>query len=128
MIPARWRPKDPHVIFTALLWPIKEEEFLLVLPPARWQTMLETLRTKALSDERVATFERVVGATSAQLLLDKAGRFCLPDHLAVPAGLEQHAQFVGRLEKFEIWSPQRYHAATPDEKTVAAAVAKEFNL
>ena len=39
MIPARWRPKDAKVIFTAVLWPIKAEEFLLVLPPERWQVL-----------------------------------------------------------------------------------------
>src|SRR5256885_9660186 len=35
MIPARWRPKDPKVVFTAILWPIEAEEYLLVLPPER---------------------------------------------------------------------------------------------
>ena len=49
--------------------------------------LLDTLKTKSLHDKRVATLERVIGATSAPLLLDKVGRFCLPDHLALPAGI-----------------------------------------
>ena len=128
MIPAKWRPKDVKVVFTAILWPINVETFLLVLPPERWQMLLETLRPKSLNDERVATLERVIGATSAPLLLDKVGRFCLPDHLAIAAGIEKDAQFVGRLQKFEIWGPSRYQAATPEDKRLAAAVAREINI
>ena len=128
MCPAKWRPKDAKVVFTALLWPINVEECLLVLPPERWQMLLDTLKTKSLHDKRVARLERVIGATSAPLLLDKVGRFCLPDHLALPAGIDKDAQFVGRLEKFEIWSPNRYQAATPQDKSVAAAVAEEINI
>jgi len=128
MIPAKWRPKDPKVVFTAILWPIQAEEFLLVLPPERWKTLLETFKTKPLSDKKAATLERVIGATSASMLLDKAGRFCLPDHLAIPAGIDKEARFVGRLEKFEIWSPKRYQAATPQEKSVAAEYAAEINI
>jgi division/cell wall cluster transcriptional repressor MraZ len=128
MIPAKWRPADGNVVFTAVLWPINVEEFLLVLPPERWQMLLDALKTKSLNDKRVATLERVIGATSAPLLLDKVGRFCLPDHLAVQAGIGKEAQFVGRLQKFEIWSPKRYRTATPEDKSVAAAMAEEINI
>jgi len=128
MVPAKWRPKDPKMVFTAILWPIKLEEFLLVLPPERWQKLLETFKTKPLSDQRVAALERVIMATSAPLLLDKVGRFCLPDHLAVPAGIEKEAQFVARVGKFEIWTPARYKTASPQDKSVAADFASEINI
>jgi len=128
MIPAKWRPKDSRVVFTAILWPIEIEECLLVLPPERWRILLETLKTKSLNDKRVATLERVIGATSGPLLLDKVGRFCLPDHLSKPAGIEQEAQFVSRVQKFEIWSPARYLAAISEDKSVAAAMAVEINI
>jgi MraZ protein len=128
MIPAKWRPKDPKVVFTAILWPIEAEEYLLVLPPERWRALLETFKTRPLSDKKAATLERVIGATSASMVLDKVGRFCLPEHLSGPAGLDKDALFVGRLEKFEIWSPKRYQAATALEKSVAAQYAAELNI
>ena len=128
MIPAKWRPKNPDVVFTVLLWPISVEEFLLVLPPERWQVMLDKLKMKSLHDTRVATLERVIGATSAPLLLDKVGRFCLPDHLAKPASIDKEAVFVGRLDKFEIWHPKRFHSGATQEKATAAAVAQEIEL
>src|SRR3954471_6175113 len=80
MVPAKWRPKNRSVLFTVILWPIKIEDFLLVLPPERWQVMLDKLKTKSLLDKGVAAFERVVGRTSAQLTLDQVGRFCLPEN------------------------------------------------
>lgn len=128
MIPAKWRPKDPKVVFTAVLWPIEVEEFLLVLPPERWQRLLEKLKTNSLNDKRVATLERVLGTTSVPLVLDKVGRFCLPDALAGKAGIEEEARFIGRVDKFEIWSPKRCTVVTPEDKALAAAVAEELNL
>lgn len=128
MVPAKWRPKDSSVVFRVILWPIKTEDFLLVLPPERWRVLLNKLKIKSLQDKRVAALERTIGSTSAQLTLDKVGRFCLPDHLTGPAAIGDEATFVGRLDKFEIWSPKRLKAATADDKTVAASVAEEIDL
>ena len=99
-----------------------------VLPPERWQMLLDAFKTKSLSDERVAALERVIGATSERLVLDKVGRFLLPDHLAKPAGLEKEVQFVGRLGKFEIWNPERRVVASPEDKTLASTVVQEINI
>src|SRR5882672_7764754 len=87
MLPAKWRPKNPDVLFTVLLWPIIAPECLLVLPPERWQLMLDKLKTQKLQDKRVAAFERVVASTAAKLSLDRVGRLCLPETLTGPAGI-----------------------------------------
>lgn len=128
MIPAKWRPQDKAVVFTAILWPLNVEDFILVLPPARWQLMLDKLKANSLHDQRAATLERVIGETSAPLELDKVGRFCLPENFAKAIGLDKEAVFVGRLDKFEIWSPKRYDAEVSVNKSLAAAYAEEINL
>jgi MraZ protein len=129
MLPAKWRPQNPNLVFRAILWPIAVEQFLLVLPPERWQLMLEKLQTgTSLQDKRVASLERVIAATSAVLPLDKVGRLCLPENLVKGAALEREVEFVGRLNKFEIWNPARYQAITPEDKTVAASIADQVNL
>src|SRR5262245_20622808 len=128
MMPARWRPEDPNVLFTFILWPINVEEYLLVLPPERWRVMLDKLKTQSLGDEGVASIERVIGSTSAQLTLDRAGRFSLPEHLMGPAGLTDKAEFVARLHLFEIWTPERRAVAVVKDKTLAASEAKRINL
>jgi len=128
MVPAKWRPKNRNVLFTVVLWPIEIEDFLLVLPPERWRVMLDKLKTKSLQDRRVAALERVIGSTSAQLTLDSVGRFCLPETLTMPAEIDKEATFVGRLDKFEIWSPKRLQVSAPQDKSLAASVAQEIDL
>ena len=96
--------------------------------PQRWQVMLDKLKQKSLHDKRVATLERVIGATSVPLSLDKVGRFVLPEDLAKAVGIGKEAQFVGRLDKFEIWSPKRFQTATSEDKGMAASVAEEIDL
>ena len=128
MIPSKWRPKTPKVVFTVILWPIQVEEFLLVLPPERWQVMLDKLKGGSLQDRRQAMLERVIGSTSAPMTLDKQGRFCLPENLAGTVGIGKEAEFVGRLDKFEIWSPERYRESVAEDKSAAASFAAEINL
>jgi MraZ protein len=128
MIPARWRPKDPSIVFTVLAWPINSEEFLLVLPPERWRVMLDKLKQRSLHDPRVATLERVIGSTSAPLTLDRVGRFVVPEHLSKLVGIGKEVKFVGRLDKFEMWSPERYAQSKVEDKGLAAQVAAEIDL
>lgn len=128
MIPVEWRPRDRKIVFTVLLWPIEEPRYLLVLPPERWQQMLEKVKTMSLHDERNATLLRVLGASSTQLVLDRIGRFRLPEGLAAEAGIEKEVMFVGLVERFEMWSPDRRKADIAKDRKVAASVARENNL
>jgi MraZ protein len=128
MIPAKWRPDDASVVFRVLPWPVNVEECLLVLPPERWDLMMQKLKVNKMQDKRVAALERVLGGTSAALTIDKVGRFCLPENLAKAAALEKEAVFVGRLDKFEIWSPARYRTSTIQDKILAASVVEEIDL
>jgi MraZ protein len=128
MMPAKWRPKDPNVVFTAILWPVSLEEFLLVLPPDRWQLMTEKLKMQKLQDKRVAAVDRVISSTSAQLTLDRVGRLALPEHLIAPLGITDRATFVARSSSFEIWQPQRRIAAAVEDKTLAASIINEIDL
>jgi division/cell wall cluster transcriptional repressor MraZ len=86
------------------------------------------LNEMSLSDEEAAVVERVIGGNSAHLILDKAGRLCLPEELAAVAGLRKEAMFVGRLNKFEIWEPGRFNENNKGNEAVAAAAIKNLNL
>lgn len=128
MLPSRWRPADKKTVFHAVLWPIGQNQHILVLPPERWNLMLAKLRTRSLTDQGVRSLERVIGSSSAELVMDGVGRICLPEKMAATAGIEDEAQFVGLLDKFEIWSPARYQASTAQDIETAAALAKEIDL
>jgi division/cell wall cluster transcriptional repressor MraZ len=128
MVPSKWRPKSGKTELSVLPWPLGDQQFLLVLPPARWNLLLERLNEMSLSDDEAAVVERVIGGNSARLILDKAGRLCLPEELAAVAGLRKEAMFVGRLNKFEIWEPGRFNENNKGNEAVAAAAIKNLNL
>ena len=128
MVPSKWRPKSGQTELAILPWPLGEQQFLLVLPPTRWNILLDRLNEMSLSDEQAAVVERVIGGSSAHLKLDKAGRFCLPEELAAIAGLRKEAMLVGRLNKFEIWEPGRFEENNKGNEAVVAAAIKNLNL
>ena len=128
MFPARWRPADPNIKFTILPWPIGAEDRLLVLPPERWREMLVKLKARSLSDPRVAALEQEIAGSAVQVALDKVGRICLPEELAAAVKIKSEAEFVGRLDKFEIWEPSAREAARLQNKKLAAEVVKEIDL
>ena len=128
MVPSKWRPKSGKAELTILPWPIGQQQYLLVLPPTRWSVLLERLNEMSLSDEEAAVVERVIGGSSAHLKLDKVGRLCLPENLAKLAGIQQEAILVGRLNKFEIWSPDRFEDVNRGSEVLAAAAIKNLSL
>ena len=112
-----------------LPWPLLgEQQYLLVLPPTRWNMLLDRLNETSLSNDQAAAAERVIGGSSAHLKLDRAGRLCLPEELAAAAGLRKEAMLVGRLNKFEIWEPGRFAENNKGNEAVAAAAIKNLNL
>ena len=128
MVPARWRPRDPHVKFTLLPWPIGAEDRVLVLPPERWREMLMRIRGKSLANPRIAALERSLAANAVQQSLDKVGRICLPAEMSKAVDLDTEVELVGRLDKFEIWNPQRYEAGSTEDTKLAAEAIKEIDL
>ena len=71
------------------------------------------------------TLKRYIGSKSVQVTLDKAGRICLPEDIARVAGITDQAVFVGLLDRFEIWSPERYKNV---EKSDEVAAQEAFKL
>lgn len=128
MIPARWRPRDRNVKFTLIPWPIGTEDRLLVLPPERWREMLARIRAKSMANPRVAALERQIGGNAVEQSLDKVGRICLPETMSKTVGVDKEVELVGRLDKFEIWNPQRYEAVSAEDKKLAVEALKEIDL
>ena len=66
------------------------------------------LDAMANSDSNKVVLKRFIGSESVQVTLDKAGRICLPEKMATDAGISGEAVLVGLLDRFEIWSPERF--------------------
>ena len=58
------------------------------------------------------------------MAVDKAGRICLPEEMARAAGITNEAMLVGLLDRFEIWSPQRYRQIEVTDNVLAQEAFK----
>lgn len=117
-IPAKWRPASTDFQFTLILWPNgpMADACLLVLPPEQWLELVTKLKALPFADERAQTLRRLLGTNSAQVTVDKAGRICLPEEMAAAVGIKSDAVMVGLLDRFQIWSPERYAEIDAQDK------------
>jgi MraZ protein len=124
-IPAKWRPTSPGVEFTLVLWPkSKEGPCLRVLPPQQMATLMEDIDAMPKGDANKVVLKRFIGSESVQAPLDKGGRICLPESMATAAGISDMAVLVGLLDRFEIWSPDRYEKVKASDAVMAQEAFK----
>jgi len=117
LLPSDWRVEGGPAEFMVLLWPMQAPDHLLVLPPKRWKAMVQNLENASLTDEATAAIERFISANSYRKSVDGYGRLPLPDEAAKAVEIEGDALLVGRLDKFEIWSPARWEANSQNPQT-----------
>src|SRR5215470_18096487 len=108
-VPAKWRPNQPGTELTLVLWPkASAGPCLRVLPPEQMAALMKDISQMPNSDPNKVVLKRFIGSESIQAALDKTGRICLPEGMAKAAGIKDKAVLVGLLDRFEIWSPERY--------------------
>ncbi|MCS1407008.1 MAG: Transcriptional regulator MraZ [Verrucomicrobia subdivision 3 bacterium] len=124
-IPAKWKKVPGASAFTLLVWR-KESGHgacLLALPPSAMMDLMQKLKGMPFADPKAEALRRSLGARSDQVVLDSASRICLPDKLAAEAGLNKKALLIGMFDRFQIWDPERYAAASAfDEKIYDDAI------
>ena len=119
-IPAKWRPAKLGTELTLVLWlKGKEGPCLRVLPPREMAELLRDFKGMPNSEPSKVVLKRLIGKGSVQVTLDKAGRICLPEVMAKAAGISGEAVLVGLLDRFEIWSPERYARVEASDEIMA---------
>jgi len=83
--------------------------------------LMEDINGMSNDDPNKVVLKRFIGSESVQVALDKAGRICLPEEMANLAGIAKKAVLVGLLDRFEIWSPDRYAEVRSDDQVMAGA-------
>src|SRR5260370_40267625 len=82
-IPAKWRPTQPGVEFTLVLWPkSKDGPCVRVLPPEQMAALMRDIAAMPNSDPNKVVLKRFIGSESVQAPLDKKGRIWLPGEMA----------------------------------------------
>ena len=124
-IPSKWRPAKEGVELTLIVWPkAKEGPCLRVLPPAQMAALMSDIDAMPNSDPNKVVLKRFIGSESVQVALDKSGRVCLPEEMAKAAGLGDEAVLVGLLDRFEIWSPERFARVKASDAVMAQEAFK----
>jgi MraZ protein len=124
-IPSKWRPTEPGTELTLVLWPkAAEGPCLRVLPPQQLAKLMREVNAMPNSDSNKVVLKRFIGSESVQVTLDKVGRICLPERMASNAGIIDEAVLVGLLDRFEIWSPERYEKVKASDAIMAQEAFK----
>ena len=63
----------------------------------------------------------VVAGQAHQLPLDDTGRIVMPEAFRELAGITDSAYFVGRINTFQIWNPEKYEAVKAQRRETAVA-------
>ena len=124
-IPAKWRPAKAGTELTLVLWPkAKEGPCLRVLPPQAMAKLMRDVDAMPNSDSNKVVLKRFIGSGSEQVTLDKSGRICLPEKMATDAGITGEAVLVGLLDRFEIWSSERWDRVKASDAVMAQEAFK----
>lgn len=124
-VPAKWRPAKDGVELTVIMWPGSSAGTCLrVLPPQQMARLMSDIDAMPNADTTKPVLKRLIGSGSEQVTLDKAGRICLPERMANAADIKKEAMLVGSLDRFEIWSPERYEKVQLADAVMAAEVLK----
>jgi len=78
---------------------------LLIFPYKEWFTFEENFRvSKGLTAEQRKSILRTIISPAQECSADKLGRFLIPPTFRKIAALDREIQFVGTMDKIEIWS------------------------
>ena len=78
---------------------------LLIFPYNEWFVFEENFRvSKGFTSEQRKSILRTIIAPAQECSADKLGRFLIPPTFRKSAALDREVQFVGTMDKIEIWS------------------------
>ncbi len=73
-----------------------------------WEQKLTHIAKLNQFDPKVMAFKRIFVGCAQECPIDKAGRILVPADLRRDAQIEKDAVILGQIEKFEIWSLERW--------------------
>jgi len=81
---------------------------LLLYPLYEWEEIEFKLRQLSSMNPQERRVQRVLLGNAHEADMDKSGRILLPAPLRQHAGLEKSIMMVGQLNKFELWSEDKW--------------------
>ncbi len=125
-IPAKWRAAAKgSQEFYVLPDP---KNCLVVLPAVAMEKMLQKADEISIGEYERRDVVRVIASRAHGTPCDKQGRVSLTDELLRHAGITKDAVLVGALNRFEIWSPERWEQLDRAAMANFAEAAKQVGL
>ena len=88
------------------------------------QRLMSLITAMPYSDPKADSLRRLLGKNSDQVQVDKGGRICLPEMMAKGAGIDRESVLVGSWDRFEMWNPERYEAASKVDEALSSEAFK----
>lgn len=128
-IPAPFRKvlqgEDSRVLF--LMPELRGAPCIVGFGESHFENLANSLtQMNPFSEEYDALADAVAGQ-ARQLPLDETGRIVLPKDLKDLAGIDGQAYFVGKINTFQIWSPEVYEAGRAQRTETARANFDKLN-
>ena len=110
-IPARFRESlvaegNPEPVIVTNL-----DQCLCAYPLREWERVERLCQSLPQFDANVLAFQRYFLSSATECPIDKAGRITIPPTLRDFARLRHDCIILGNLNKFEIWSKERWDLA-----------------
>lgn len=120
-LPAEYRRRAESSRFVLLQW---ESTHLTLFPESTWSGVQERLLDLRRSQSATARYLRQITARAVEVEPDKQGRILIPGWLKEGAELDGSALLIGALDRVEIWNPDRFRDAAPDDGTESEELAR----
>jgi MraZ protein len=101
-------------------------ESLTLFPRPVWAQMEERLRDTLRRNPAARPYVLRVTANAVEVAPDKQGRIMVPPRMRDEVGIEGLTLVVGAIDRIELWSPDRFEAATSAPVPDVAALTHEI--
>jgi MraZ protein len=89
-------------------------ESLTLFPRPVWSEMEERLRDMMRRNRNARAYVLKVTANATEVVPDKQGRIMVPPRMQKEVGIAGPTLIVGAIDRIELWSPERFEAATAE--------------
>jgi MraZ protein len=107
-LPAQFRKGEEQTLVLVHVFP----DALTLYPERTWKQVEERLREMMRLQPSARPFLLRVTANAVEVVPDKQGRILVPPRLQEAVGIAGPALVVGAIDRIELWSPERFAAAT----------------
>ena len=106
-IPARFREalaaREERTVYL-----LESDDYLTAFPPHEWQQLEAKIHERGTLRPEVREFLRIVYSGAVETEVDRSGRILIPQTFRETAGLTRDVMIVGTMNRFEIWSVERW--------------------